>query len=136
MITKFVCCLQVSSVERILILSNTILVVGEIRGNILVRMKTLGDDILSYTLKVCLSVATTPSLQTVVNVFLVNLAVADIMVLSFCAPFFILQVLIFPSFLYICNAILNIKAFDIFGNLINIYHNSRTKQMAKSNYGF
>ena len=42
--------LKVSSVELILILSNTILVVGGIRGNILVRMKTLGDDILSYTL--------------------------------------------------------------------------------------
>ena len=81
--------------EIILILANSILVVGGIVGNILVRIQTLGDAILNPPTQVCLSVATTPSLQTVVNVFLVNLAVADIMVLSFCAPFSILQVLKF-----------------------------------------
>ena len=42
--------------------------------------------------QVILSVATCSSLQTVVNMFLVNLAVADILVLIICAPVSILQV--------------------------------------------
>ena len=42
--------------------------------------------------QVILSVATCPGLQTVVNMFLVNLAVADILVLIICAPVSILQV--------------------------------------------
>ena len=41
---------------------------------------------------VCLSVATNNELRTLVNILLVNLAIADILVLLFCAPFSILQV--------------------------------------------
>ena len=52
------------------------LILGGVAGNILV----------------CLSVATASNLQTMVNLFLVNLALADILVLLVCAPFSILQV--------------------------------------------
>ena len=68
--------MQVSVYEKILILVNTILIFGGLAGNILV----------------CLSVATASNLQTVVNLLLVNLAIADISVLLICAPFSILQV--------------------------------------------
>ena len=78
-----------------MILSNTILVAGGIGGNILVSETKVIVNLTILTVKVCLAVATTRSLQTVVNVFLVNLAVADMMVLSFCAPFSILQVFMF-----------------------------------------
>ena len=81
-----------SPVELVLILSNTILVAGGIGGNILVSETKVIVNLTILTVKVCLAVATTRSLRTVVNVFLVNLAVADMMVLSFCAPFSILQV--------------------------------------------
>ena len=50
--------------------------------------------------QVILSVATCSSLQTVVNMFLVNLAVADILVLIICAPVSILQVRIFVKCLF------------------------------------
>ena len=41
---------------------------------------------------VILSVATNNELRTLVNILLVNLAIADVLVLTFCAPFSILQV--------------------------------------------
>ena len=59
-----------------MIILNVILILGGVAGNILV----------------CLSVATASNLQTMVNLFLVNLALADIFVLLVCAPFSILQV--------------------------------------------
>ena len=43
-------------------------------------------------LQVILSVVTNSQLQTIVNTFLINLALADILVLILCAPFSILQV--------------------------------------------
>ena len=52
--------------------------------------------------QVILSVMTSSHLQTVVNMFLINLAMADILVLTFCAPFSILQVnFLFVLFLYL-----------------------------------
>ena len=62
--------------ELIMIIINAILILGGVAGNILV----------------CLSLATASNLQTMVNLFLVNLALADILVLLVCAPFSILQV--------------------------------------------
>ena len=59
-----------------MILINVSLILAGIGGNVLV----------------CISVLTAPSLKTVVNIFLVNLAVADILVLMICAPFSVLQV--------------------------------------------
>ena len=41
---------------------------------------------------VCLSVATSSNLKSLVNMLLVNLAISDIIVLMACAPFSILQV--------------------------------------------
>jgi hypothetical protein len=66
----------VTPYELIIIIINVILMLGGVAGNILV----------------CLSVATASNLQTMVNLFLVNLALADILVLLVCAPFSILQV--------------------------------------------
>ena len=60
----------------LLILINCVLIVCGLAGNVLV----------------CLSVATCSELKTIVNILLVNLAIADILVLLFCAPFSILQV--------------------------------------------
>ena len=68
---------QVTPYELIMIILNSILILGGVAGNILV----------------CLSVATASSLKTMVNLFLVNLALADILVLLVCAPFSILQVI-------------------------------------------
>ena len=62
--------------ELITIIINLVLILGGVAGNTLV----------------CLSVATASNLQTMVNLFLVNLALADILVLLVCAPFSILQV--------------------------------------------
>ena len=47
---------------------------------------------MTSSFQVSLSVFRCKKLQTIVNLFLVNLAVADILVLAFCAPFSILQV--------------------------------------------
>jgi len=66
---------QVSYFEIFIIFINVSLVVGGVAGNVLV----------------ILSVATCRNLQTVVNLFLVNLALADILVLIICAPVSILQ---------------------------------------------
>ena len=60
----------------LLILINCVLIVCGVAGNVLV----------------CLSVATSAELKTIVNILLVNLAIADVLVLLFCAPFSILQV--------------------------------------------
>ena len=60
----------------LLILINCVLIVCGLAGNVLV----------------CLSVATCSELKTIVNILLVNLAIADVLVLLFCAPFSILQV--------------------------------------------
>ena len=60
----------------LLILINCVLIVCGLAGNVLV----------------CLSVVTSAELKTIVNILLVNLAIADVLVLLFCAPFSILQV--------------------------------------------
>ena len=60
----------------LLILINCVLIVCGLAGNVLV----------------CLSVVTSSELKTIVNILLVNLAIADVLVLLFCAPFSILQV--------------------------------------------
>ena len=74
-IFKYFLILQVSNYEVLVILINGILMLSGVFGNILV----------------CLSVATNNELRTLVNILLVNLAIADILVLTFCAPFSILQ---------------------------------------------
>ena len=65
-----------STYEILLILINCVLIMCGLAGNVLV----------------CLSVATCSELKTIVNILLVNLAIADVLVLLFCAPFSILQV--------------------------------------------
>ena len=67
---------QVSHYEVLLIAINVVLMLSGVLGNVLV----------------CLSVATNNDLRTLVNILLVNLAIADVLVLTFCAPFSILQV--------------------------------------------
>ena len=81
--------------ELITIILNVILILGGVAGNILV----------------CLSVATASNLQTMVNLFLVNLALADIVVLLVCAPFSILQV-----------------------NIVGIYEQDENYQVSKATY--
>ena len=74
-IFKYFLILQVSNYEVLVILINGILMLSGVFGNLLV----------------CVSVATNNELRTLVNILLVNLAIADILVLTFCAPFSILQ---------------------------------------------
>ena len=71
----------------LLILINCVLIVCGLAGNVLV----------------CLSVVTSAELKTIVNILLVNLAIADVLVLLFCAPFSILQVT--DSFIYSITAV-------------------------------
>ena len=67
---------QVNGYEFILIVINSVMILGGLVGNVLV----------------CLSVATSSNLKSLVNMLLVNLAISDIIVLMACAPFSILQV--------------------------------------------